>query len=208
VILIVDDNAQNTRMLAGALEERHACRVVADAAAALEAISTQPIDLVVLDVDLAGGSGVALARQLLIASPDTAVVIVTGQEDAEIASAARERGHGFILKPFGPHEISITVDNALHRRRLELRNRAVVAELRELSDAQELLMAAVSHDLRSPLTAIAGLADLMDQRLEEFSEEQTHGILKDIVSSTTRMTATLEGLLDRDRLARGIAALD
>ena len=131
-------------------------------------------------------------------------MIVTGQDDPEIANSAREIGHGYVIKPFGVHEISITVENALHRRRLELHNRSMVAELRELNETKDALIGAVSHDLRNPLTAIAGLAELMNARLERFSTEQVHGFLNDIVTAAGQMTTLVQGLLNRDRVARGV----
>ena len=60
MILIVDDDKQNTTMLLGVLDGRHTCKVVGDASGALTAITAEPVDLVLLDIDLAGGSGVAL----------------------------------------------------------------------------------------------------------------------------------------------------
>ena len=55
---------------------------------------------------------------------DTAVIILTGVDDPEIADTAIEAGaYGYIMKPFNPNELNINILNALHRRKLEIANR-------------------------------------------------------------------------------------
>jgi DNA-binding NarL/FixJ family response regulator len=63
-------------------------------------------DVVVLDVDLAGQSGVALAERILADEPDAALLIYTGLSDGDSVERAATCGaRGFALKTGGPAEL-------------------------------------------------------------------------------------------------------
>jgi len=69
------------------------------------------------------GSGLVLAEEITGEHPETAVVLITGKDDPEIARQAFGFGghgvHGYLVKPFWPGQLLITVMNALRRRELE-----------------------------------------------------------------------------------------
>lgn len=70
-----------------------------------------------------GLSGLALAEEITEEHPETAVVLVTDKDDPEVAKRAFGFGghgvHGYLVKPFWPGQLLITVMNALRRRELE-----------------------------------------------------------------------------------------
>jgi signal transduction histidine kinase len=82
---------------------------------------------------------------------------------------------------------------------------------RELKDANESLAranreleaftASVSHDLRSPLTTIAGQAGLLELSLTEASEEQKRRLAR-IQSSVKQMSELIDALLALSRISR------
>ena len=64
-------------------------------------------------------------------------------------------------------------------------------------------LSSVSHDLRSPLTAIkASVGSLRDHSVD-WSDEDTESFLETIESQTDRLTATVTGLLQMSRLEGG-----
>jgi PAS domain S-box-containing protein len=69
------------------------------------------------------GSGLALAEEITEEHPETAVILITGKDDPEIAQQAFGLGghgvHGYLVKPFWPGQLLITTMNALRRRELE-----------------------------------------------------------------------------------------
>ncbi len=69
------------------------------------------------------GSGLALAEEITEEHPETAVVLITGKDDPEVARQAFGFGghgvHGYLVKPFWPGQLLITTMNALRRRELE-----------------------------------------------------------------------------------------
>jgi signal transduction histidine kinase len=205
--LIVDDDDQITELLRIIVSRSHDCEIARDATAAVQAVTDNDFDLVLIDIGLPGSSGLDVVREIMRVKPDTAVVMVTGVSDPAVAADALELGtYGYVIKPFTMNEIVIAVDNALHRRQLELENRAMVEQLRELDEAKNTLLAAVSHDLRSPLSGIVGFAELLEQRLDRLPPDKVRTILADIADAGRRIMRILQDLLDQDRMSRGIVA--
>ena len=64
------------------------------------------------------------------------------------------------------------------------------------------LLAALSHDLRTPLAALVGLAESLTLTKPEMSIEQSD-ILRDIVEQARRMNALVNNLLDMARIQSG-----
>jgi two-component system sensor histidine kinase KdpD len=91
---------------------------------------------------------------------------------------------------------------ALHRSRLSEEARRVEA-LQKADEFKTALLSSVSHDLRSPLTAIkASVGSLRDTSVE-WSEEDRGSFLETIESQTDRLTATVNNLLQMSRLEGG-----
>lgn len=123
-ILIVDDDEAIRRLLGHLLKSYgYPCTLVGNAREARLRLSEQEFSLVLCDVNMPGESGLELVRHVLRDHPFIAVVMVTGMDDPQFADIALENGaYGYILKPFKPNEILISVANALRRQRLEIEN--------------------------------------------------------------------------------------
>lgn len=79
---------------------------------------------------------------------------------------------------------------------LELeQRRKIEADLRIANRELDAFVRTVSHDLRSPLTPIIGLPDLMLAQLKETIDENTKKSLQDIRDQGLRMARILEDLL-------------
>lgn len=126
ITLVVDDDRERCLRLASVLEE-HGYECVAapstrDARAWLE---RRAIALILCDVDMPGEPGLVLLGDVKAGQPETAIVIVSGVDDPEIADFALSLGaYGYLTKPFRRSDLLITVANALRRRELELAERA------------------------------------------------------------------------------------
>ncbi|MGH2633702.1 MAG: sensor histidine kinase [Tepidiformaceae bacterium] len=91
---------------------------------------------------------------------------------------------------------------AVHRARLAEEARRVEA-LQRANEFKSVILSSVSHDLRSPLTAIkASVGSLRDQTIQ-WSPEDTESFLETIESQADRLTATVAGLLQMSRLEGG-----
>jgi signal transduction histidine kinase len=83
------------------------------------------------------------------------------------------------------------------------REREAADRLRELDLIKNTFMSAVSHDLRSPLTTIGALSDVLVKRLGDLPREEVAAALGRISGSAARANRVLTNILDVDRLSRG-----
>lgn len=125
-LLIVDDTQEVRVFLCSLLEMNgYGCVPAASSAEARDLLQQQAFELALCDVNMPGESGLSLVRHILAKHPDTATIMVTAMDDQRIANVALEQGaYGYVIKPFEPNEILISVTNALRRRKLEHENRA------------------------------------------------------------------------------------
>lgn len=124
-ILIVDDEPVISNLLKIFLEPKGChCHLSANAEEARQILREQNIELVLCDVSMPGESGLEFSRFVLSEYLDTAIVMVTGNNDPLVASEALEDGvYDYITKPLERNRVLISVANALHRRQLEVENR-------------------------------------------------------------------------------------
>jgi PAS domain S-box-containing protein len=83
------------------------------------------------------------------------------------------------------------------------RERDASEALRELDQIKTTFMSAVSHDLRTPLTVIAGLADILIERFDEMERAEILTSLSRMQGGALRASNVLANLLEVDRVSRG-----
>jgi signal transduction histidine kinase len=182
------------------------------------------------DLRLDGIEGIDLLREARHQSPDIVSIMLTGYASLETAvKALREGAYDYLFKPCDVAELRRAVAHAIERGRLatELRNRIreleqanetirhlnleletrverATAELRDQITSRDEFMAAVSHDLKSPLTFIKGMANLRRRRAPATPEtEPLIEALAQIEASAGRMALQLDELVDASRLQAG-----
>jgi putative two-component system response regulator len=124
-ILAVDDDRHVRDLIRLLLEDAgHRCTGAASAKDAWTCLREHDFELVLCDVRMPGQSGLELARHIIAEHPDTAVVMVTGLDDAGIGQAALAFGaYGYVVKPFRSTELLMNVENALRRRAAAISSR-------------------------------------------------------------------------------------
>lgn len=108
-LLIVDDHEVVRRGLRTLLDLEPDFRVIGEAASAAEAVTQtarlQP-HVVLLDVKLPDGSGVAACRQILSTVPATRILMLTSfSDDAMVVDAVQGGAHGYALKDVRTREL-------------------------------------------------------------------------------------------------------
>jgi signal transduction histidine kinase len=88
-------------------------------------------------------------------------------------------------------------------RESEQREREAAERLRALDEMKNTFLAAVSHELRSPLTSILGLS-LTLERARDLSGVDRDDLLVRLSANARKLDRLLKDLLDIDRLNRGI----
>jgi FixJ family two-component response regulator len=84
------------------------------AEAFLESNQVRETDCLILDVRMAGMSGLELQRQMVGANSDLPIIFVTGHEDDDRRAQALDAGAvAFLYKPFREEELLNAIDAAL-----------------------------------------------------------------------------------------------
>lgn len=106
-ILIVDDSKVPRLLLRRLLEpEGHIVREAEDGASALTRYREERPDVVFLDLVLREESGFDVLASLRALDVSAAVILATGDAEAETRSRAGAEGaRGFVTKPFGRDEV-------------------------------------------------------------------------------------------------------
>jgi len=91
-ILVIDDDEQVRRLLLEILSGSYDCRDAGSAEAALLLLAKESFDLVISDINMGAISGLELVPQVLDRSPDTVVVMISGQQTIDFAIEANNGG--------------------------------------------------------------------------------------------------------------------
>ena len=118
-ILAIDDDPAMRELMSGYLASNDLqVTAVATGAEMAQTLSERVIDLVVLDLRLAGEDGMQLARRLR-AESEVPIIIVTGKKDEADRVMGLELGaDDYLTKPFSPRELLARIRSVLRRSRL------------------------------------------------------------------------------------------
>jgi signal transduction histidine kinase len=239
-VMVVDDNAGFRESLLSLLEAG-GLEVVAEASSGLEAIEmfegVDP-DVVLMDVRMPGIDGIETTRRLKGSHPSLGVVALSGHEDQEIVREMLVAGaSGYVLKDSDGDEILNAVLQAaggggvlspgVTPRVIDELTEALTRErrrTRELEEAQAALVeraarrhelvARLSHELRTPVTVILGIAQTLGKPVSESERGELLDRLvsrsKDLARLVERFELTVDAGLtehvDIARVAREIAS--
>jgi two-component system phosphate regulon response regulator PhoB len=118
-ILVVDDPAVQQLLELNLSQAGHAVATCLDAESALVLLDEQLPDMLVLEWDLPGQSGVALIRRLRArrVTRDVPIIMVSSRTGEHDKVLALECGaDDYLTKPFGPRELIARIQAVLRRR--------------------------------------------------------------------------------------------
>ena len=118
-VLIIDDEEQIRNLLIDVLGTSYQCSDAGSAEEALAALAKTTFDLVISDIDMGGMSGLELVPRVHSLSPDTVVVMVSGNQDIEFAIRAMRVGaFDYITKPIDLRHVEASVERAINQSNL------------------------------------------------------------------------------------------
>jgi len=133
-IMVVDDERGMREFLEIMLTQNgHEVAQAKDAQEAIGWLANHGVDLVLTDLRLPRGSGMDVLAFLKRTAPSTQVIMMTAFATTENAIEAMKLGaYDYLIKPFKVDQVSVVIDRALDRQRLEREN----VELKTRLDAR------------------------------------------------------------------------
>lgn len=199
-ILVIDDEANIRSTLAEFMGmSGFEVDTAPDGSTGMELLGSKPFDLVLLDLRMPGMDGIAVTEWIRETHPEVPVIVMTGHATIESSIKALRLGaYDYIQKPFTLDEIERTIGNCLEKRRLERRNTELTQlndRLREIERIKDDLLSTVSHEFRTPLTAIHGFLSLIESvDTSNLTAHQRQG-LDAIWDNVNRLDAMIANLL-------------
>jgi DNA-binding NtrC family response regulator len=158
-VLVVDDDADMSAMLARHLESEGMAVVAATGGrAALKALTSQEFDVVVTDLvmDEVGGLEVLAAAGRCRPAPRVILMTAFGTMESAI-EALRQGAYDYLAKPFKLAEVTVAVCRALDDRRLRRENERLCAEVERQQGLDRLLgRSRIMQETVSQIRAVAG----------------------------------------------------
>jgi len=123
-ILVIDDESEIREGLELLLTtEGYSVTVAEDGEQGLARLAERPFDLLLLDVNLPGRSGLELLKDIRQRDPNVAVVMITAYGSIDMARTAFKGGaQDYITKPWSNDELLAVIEQAIEGRRLREEN--------------------------------------------------------------------------------------
>lgn len=193
-ILIVEDNEINREVLASILENDFNLLMAEDGSVAmriLEEYSTR-IDLMLLDLVMPVMDGYEVLQTVKKDEKlkEIPVIVTTANESVDEEMRCLQMGAAdFVLKPYNPIVVRLRVDGIFRLR-----------ESTQSNMQKSRFIQQISHEVRTPLNAILGFAEMMNDASGMSDEERREclSIVKDNVLMLKRIIDDLLSLSEMD----------
>jgi two-component system, sensor histidine kinase and response regulator len=203
-LLIVDDEDGPRQSLRVIFKDDYNLLMAEDGPTAIDLAQKHDIDVAVLDIRMAGMSGIEVLERLKYVKPDMEVIMMTAFETTDtIRKALRLRACDYINKPFDLATMRAAVSQAMHRRTLESeihgsaeKVQELLAELQNQRIEEQIakkrgdIYASIIHDINGPLTVISGFVQVLNQRLNRTARMEVEDLefVKNRLNIVTRQT--------------------
>jgi len=215
-LLICDNNRAMLEQYAQALVPNGYEVVPCESGEQVLAMTANPgaVNLVVLGLPLAfvQNSALDIAKKLRDRDPNLGIVLLIEPHPLPTALQAVSQAASIglddaLIKPVQPGQLLYSVQKALERRFLLLENARLLKEvqasnqkLAQLNDFQKKFFAVVAHDVKNPLTAILGYAEVLGMRMKESTELQC---VNHIHSAAKTLNLLISDLIDLAAIESG-----
>lgn len=229
ILLLDPDRAERSRLAGALLEEGFEVAATASAAIALQRVVEDQCHVAVIagssdQPEVSAHTAVALRE----ADPDIRLILTVSQGSLQatlqgLSSLVEVGLDDCLLCPIDPSRLAFSIRRALDRRHLQRENGRLLKalqhthlELENLTGFQKNFFAMVAHDIKNPLGAILGYAQLMalkshDATLSrpiaaiESAAKTLNGLISDLVDFAAIESGKLRVSLEKMDLARVVA---
>jgi two-component system, sensor histidine kinase and response regulator len=168
---------------------------------ALELIAQKTPDILLLDHNLPGISGLDVLNELLQRNQPVLTVMVTAYASLDTAITATKRGaYDFLAKPFTPEELRAVIRKTTKHFVLERQAQRMAVEKRQV---RFQFISVLAHELKSPLAAVESFLSLLkDPTMLQDPETHAHVVNRALIR-LNGMSKLITDILDLTRLESG-----
>ncbi len=164
----------------------------------IEIIKKGGVDILLLNNNLPGIKGLEVLEYINTHRLNISVTMITSDACLDLAIAATNNGaDGFIAKPFTPQELRISVENSTKQLYLKRMTRQMTTQCKSI---RYKFLSVLSHELKSPLNAIEGYLQLMDDKELGNNMNDYHNMIGRSMQRISGMRSLIMDLLDLTQL--------
>jgi signal transduction histidine kinase len=205
-VLLVEDNAGDVRLLRemfgkerpDSFELTHFLRM----GEAEIHLAKGGVDIVLLDMGLPDGHGLDTVRRAHRVAPDVPMIVLTGLDDEALAAEAMKEGaQDYLIKgQIENRALPRALRHAIERHRMQTETDLIRTQQIQFKDE---FLSHVSHELRSPLSAIRQFVTiLLDGLAGELKPEQ-HEYMGIVLRNVKQLQSMINDLLEVTRVQAG-----
>lgn len=206
-ILMVDDTPANLELLSEMLTGRgYKVRAAVNGELALQAVRSDPPDLILLDINMPGMNGFEVCAKLKADKGSREIPVIFLSVLSETLDKVKAFGTGgvdYITKPFQLEEVEARVATHLELRRQKLRLQEAYDRLRELEGLRDTLVHMIINDLRSPLTGAYAYLKLARDNADKTLSVLHSGYISEAMKALLQMIQMACDVLDTSKLEQG-----
>jgi signal transduction histidine kinase len=222
-VLLVDDSQEDADRFREILSDREAglfeVTHVVSLDEALAHLAREGVDITLLDLEMPDSPGFDAVERVHRAAPNTPLVVVTGYNTDRAATTRvlQAGAQDYVVKGrMDQHPLQRVLLHAIERQRLQADSESIRLQQQKLRE--ELVLHAlqlkdefishVSHELRSPLTAVRQFANiLMDELAGPLAPDQKDA-LRVILRNAQQLQSMIDDLLEATRLQTGKLSIE
>lgn len=213
IILAVDDQPNNLKVIAGVLGDEYQLSIANNGHNALKILDKLVPDLILLDIMMPGMDGFEVCHEIKLRPQlkDIPIIFLTAKtEISDIVKAFEAGAVDYIFKPFNPLEVKARVNSQLQlfhtsRQLKELNYKLAVSQqeleltnvkLETLNKQKDKFFSVIAHDLKTPFNNVIALTGLISESLASKEQESLLEYVTMLRNTTDKAMDLLMNLLE------------